>query len=290
MNSYYQTRLNNALNVLEISMNEFSHCSLEDIKKQHHRLTKKYHPDTAHNSYDREVNSKKMAYINAAMDDIETMFRDGIIKLNQTSTSNNMNTSKNNNSKTVSASSLFQGLINRLDKLTRLVNVNKNSISDYKIKRIIDKSLDYLEDIQEKIKICKENSGIYDYGILLNYVELIDYYYTKTLEIDTGYVIDYNKNNYKKIVGETETSRKSRLCLLHKQLLFNKVNRLIQLFNNCKEYRLSYDTYQVESSNVIEEMSQIDMEVINIRWYMKLAKLDTGVLDERIKRLSRMEK
>ena len=257
--------LSQCLETLEIYPTTFKNYSEEDLKTQYRYLVKKYHPDKigTTNSY------VKMAKINDARDTLYELIRNGYIKLksNTNSESKKENVSKPDNG--------FRELYNRLEKLNRKININKKTIFDNNQIMIIDKSIEVYNEMLEKIKILIDSTSIYDYGIILNYVELFEYFYSKTLRISVDNEFDFNHSNHKKESNDKIEVLKDKISLVHKQLLYKEINKII------KDY---FEGKSIDE-DAFERIEKIDIEIINIKWYMKLSNFDFNTFDERVKSL-----
>lgn len=267
--------LNQYLETLEISIDEFENYSYDDLKRHYHSLVKKYHPDIHVGNYF----ARKMADINNAMNTINKMMKNGSIILKKSSDLNK-NYQKDEENSTIKENENFIDLFNRLDKLSSNIIAKKNMLVDKNQIAIINKSLVYYKEILDKIKIICDANTIYDYGIILNYVELFEYFYSNTLHINSGYTFDYNHSNHIKNGNDKIEILKDKLCLIHKQLLLNEVKIAIRCFNE----------YKMCDKDIIKTIDDIDKEIINLKWYMCLNIFDFNIFEIRVKKIVNMGK
>lgn len=261
---YINFNLLKCLHLLEIPIVDFENYSIEDLKRKYRYLARKYHPDLQEGN----IYSIKMSEINNAMDTIKKMIANGEIKLKETGSI------KDDYSKEDKKNNIIV-LYYRLDKLVSLVNSLKNIGLGVNQKDILIKAFEILEEVLEKLKIISKTKSIYDYGIALNYVELIELFYQKTLNINFENAFDFHHSNYIKESNEQTEILKDKLCLVHKQLLYNEVKRALRCFNENKKLH----------EEIINNIELIDREIINIKWYLCLNNFDFETFDKRVKQL-----
>ena len=250
-------------------------CDLETIKKNYRSLIKKYHPDNSTNDDDKKYYEEKMTEINVSMEKLLRMIENhevSIMKSNNVSNKDIKTNKKEENFDVVH-------LVNKFDNLKKSVNSKKTEFSSVQIIKVIDLSLNYLDNIRNLVLIYIERGEIYDYWDYINYIDLFNYYFNKTLNINCN---NFNKKLDYNFKNDILLDEKKKLSSLHRILLFNKVNELIDLFKKIKN--ISFDEYLKKYDLITDSIESIDSDIHNIKWFIEL-NINKEEVKKRIKKL-----
>ena len=259
------------LDDLEITIEEFENFTEYDLKNHYLNLVRRYHPDW---HSDNDYYLEKMKKTNNAMDNIKKLIKNGVIILKEKETDNKDYESSN---KTDYKNINVRKIYNLLDNLYKKVNSSKKRITNTKQILIINYALELHEEILERINIVySNNNSIYDYGIILNYAELFEYFYSNIgIVVDRDNTFDFKKSNHVKKPNDKYDNLNDKICLVHKQLLFNELKKIIKNYNGIEMY----------NEKVFQNIEEIDREIINLKWYLKLSTFEFNTFDERVKNL-----
>ena len=254
------TIVNRCLDVLEISFEEFKNYTEDDLKRQWRKLAAKYHPDS-HNSFS---SLEKAQEVNEAKQTLDKLIKLRIITL------------KNTNSKNNNQNCSFTQLYQKLNILYQKVMVEKKNILDLNNFNTVSDALELTKEILNRIENSNNNNtSIYDYGILLNYIELFDFFYYNTLHISNGFAnFNFNHSNHVKNNNSFDNLHR-KISLVHKQLLYNEVKKILR----------SFDKLEIYDKEVVLNMKIIDNEIINLKWYLHLSTFNYELFDKRVKKL-----
>lgn len=269
MDYIYRETIAYALETLEMPLINFKDITMEDIKRQYRNLAKKYHPDM-HSIYS---DSEQMKQVNEAYETIVKLVNKGIIKLKEKSINNYKEEKKE-----VKYSNVMQDLFNRLDKLPRIINNKKKDLLNTKAREVIDSSLEIINNLKE---IINQENNIYSNILLENLVDLLEYYYSKVLNMnnyDINLDIDYNENTI-------FLYEKRMLYNNHKRLIFEEVKNLIDIFSKLHNYQINYDIYRRRENEIMKKIYKINEDALNIDIYMRVTNADKEKVNKRIKEL-----
>ena len=263
------SKLKQILNELEIPINSFKKYDMDTIKKHYRYLIRKYHPDNCSDE-EKKYNTYKMSSINKAMDSLKELIDNKEIIIKEKSE--------------IKKDFSVIELMDKLNKLKLLVKNKQKQINNINKIKSINDSLNYLQEIKERISIYIERGETYDYWDFINYIDLLYYYYEETINIDIEYKfnsnIEYKFNDYLK--NEKET-----LCSLHRKMLYVKINELVKLFKELGQIDNNYNKYDKNCNEIIEYIEKSDEEIQNIKWYLELNNIDKNKLKGRISKIGR---
>ena len=255
---------------LEIPINSFEKYDMDAIKKRYRYLIKKYHPDNCSDE-ERNYNTNKMASINKAMDSLKELIEKNIVIIKEKSEIKN-------------DFSVIE-LMEKLNKLKLLIKNKQREISYLNIIKSIDKSLEYLEEINERINIYIGRGETYDYWDFINYIDLLYCYYKETINID--FEDKFEQNIKYKFNNNHLIEEKENISSLHRKLLYVKIKELISLFKKLKNNKVDYKKYIEKYNEIIDFMEEIDSKIHDIKWCIELGNINRNKLKERINKLGR---